>query len=77
MAIQDETGPVLVTVFCDDCEGTITQDYLVPAGQDSLIVARQYLATHEGWEITPRTDLCGDCKPAAVGSSGLSTAEQN
>lgn len=77
MAIQDETGPVLVTVYCDDCEVHITQDYLVPAGQDSLTVARQYLATHKGWEITPRTDLCGDCKPAAAAPSGPSTPEQN
>lgn len=62
MAIQDETGPVLVTVFCDKCGAEVTHDYLVPAGQDSLTVARQYLATHEGWEVTPRSDLCTECR---------------
>lgn len=62
MAIQDETGPVLVTVYCDRCGGEITSDYLVPAGTDSLDVARTYLARH-GWAITPGRDLCPECRP--------------
>lgn len=62
MAIQDDTGPVLVTVFCDRCGGEITHDYLVPAGADSLDVARAYLAKH-GWAITPGSDLCPGCRP--------------
>ncbi|MCU6480518.1 hypothetical protein [Arthrobacter sp. A2-55] len=61
MAIQEETGPVLVTVFCDDCETTVTRDYIVPAGTDSLTVARRVMATQDGWMISARDDICAEC----------------
>lgn len=63
MATRDYDDIVQVSVFCDECEGTISHDYKVPAGEDSLDVARRYLANNEGWLITPRLDLCADCKP--------------
>lgn len=62
MAIQEQTSPVLVTVFCDECGVRETNDYLVPAGQDSLRVARIYLAEHKHWLVTPFEDLCPDCR---------------
>lgn len=62
MAIQDQTGPVLVTVYCDSCCFEVTHDYLVPAGEDSLAVARTHLAKN-GWTIAPGVDLCPECRP--------------
>lgn len=61
MAIRDETMPAEVTVFCDECGETETHDYLVPAGVDSLAVARNWLSANKGWEITPHYDFCSMC----------------
>ena len=67
MAIQEETGPVLVTVYCDSCGNEETHDYLVPAGMDSIAVARRVLAENHGW-VTGVRDYCPDCDtyPAAA-----------
>lgn len=63
MAIHDEAGPVLVTVFCDECGVEATHDYWVPAGVDSLAVARHHLKENAGWAISPFEDLCPECAP--------------
>lgn len=60
MAIQEETGPVLVTVFCDGCGVEETHDYLVPAGMDSIAVARRVLKEKHGW-VTGAWDYCPGC----------------
>ncbi|MGK3708669.1 hypothetical protein [Arthrobacter sp. IK3] len=65
MAVQDETGPVLVTVYCDRCGTEETHDYLVPAGKDSIDVARRHLAEHRSW-VTGAFDLCPDCVTATT-----------
>ena len=61
MAIQDEKGPVLVTVYCDKCGEEETNDYLVPAGEDSLVVARQWLKENKGWTTRFPFDFCPSC----------------
>lgn len=65
MAVRDETMPVLVTVYCDECGVTVTNDYLVPKNQDSLAVARKYLESNEGWQVSAWDDLCPECKVPA------------
>lgn len=72
MAIRDQTGPVLVTVYCDRCGDEATHDYLVPAGSDSLDVARAHLAKN-GWAVSPASDLCPACsaRHAKAGSTEL------
>jgi hypothetical protein len=62
MAIHEETMPILVTVYCDECGIEESHDYLVPAGIDSLFVARRHLRENAGWEINYFEDLCPDCK---------------
>jgi hypothetical protein len=54
---------VAVTVFCDECGGERSGDYIVPAGAESLQVARLHLAAFEGWLINDCGDFCPDCKP--------------
>jgi len=61
MAVYDEDMPILVTVFCDECGVEETNDYLVPAGVDSLFVARTYLKENKGWFVSPFEDLCPEC----------------
>lgn len=51
-----------MTVYCDSCFTEATHDYLVPAGADSLDVARTYMGNN-GWTITPGRDLCPQCLP--------------
>lgn len=63
MPIRDENMPVLVTVFCDECGDEESNDYLVPAGHDSLVVARQWLAENKGWTIKFPFDFCPECNP--------------
>jgi hypothetical protein len=65
MAIQEQTGPVAVTVFCDECGTERCADYLVPAGEDSLRVARDWMGKHAGWKITEAEDLCPKCSIGA------------
>lgn len=62
MAVYDATMPILVTVFCDECGVEESHDYLVPAGVDSLFVARNHLKTNAGWFVSAFEDLCPDCK---------------
>ncbi|MCC3292974.1 hypothetical protein [Arthrobacter sp. zg-Y1110] len=75
MAVQEETGPVLVTVYCDECGIEETHDYLVPAGQDSLAVARRHLNMNLGWETGARADLCPACLPTPAATNTESTRE--
>lgn len=62
MTTRDYDDIVGVTVYCDECEIAYTGDYRVPAGRDSLDVARDHMAT-QGWYITKRHDLCPKCAP--------------
>lgn len=64
MAIQDATGPVLVTVFCDRCGNEESNDYLVPVGEDSLVIARRWLKENKGWDIRFPFDFCPSCAAA-------------
>jgi hypothetical protein len=69
---RDYTTPILVMVFCDDCGVTHAGQFLVPAGQDSLEVARAHMARHLGWRIIPDGDFCPDC----VKVSGIEELEK-
>lgn len=61
MTIRDYDDIVAVTVFCDDCGNEYSADYKVPAGTDSLTVAREYLQAHQNWETGDGNDYCPDC----------------
>jgi hypothetical protein len=63
MATRDYDDIVAVTVFCDECGDTRTGDYKVPAGADSLMVARRWLEEHAGWVINDSGDYCNECAP--------------
>lgn len=63
MATRDYDDLVAVTVFCDECGDTRTGDYKVPAGADSLMVARRWLEEHAGWVINDSGDYCNECAP--------------
>lgn len=54
-------APHLVTVFCDSCGDTATGDYAVADDKDPPAVARNYLATRQGWKIAAGLDLCPEC----------------
>lgn len=59
--------PCQITVFCDECGGEITADYLVPADStsaDRLEVARDHMRTHLGWTCDSNGDYCPDCAKA-------------
>lgn len=63
MTVHDDTLPILVAVFCDDCGDEFTANYLVPAGQDSFTVARAHMRKHADWETDAGdgNDYCPKC----------------
>lgn len=64
MAIRDETMPILAVVYCDRCGIEVAEDYLVPAGMDSLAVARNHVRRNCGWSVDARGDFCPQCTPS-------------
>ena len=66
-AFDDEKYPAAITVFCDSCDLTVTNDFVVSdrvTKAERLEFARAHLRG-EGWSCAEAGDFCPACVPAA------------
>jgi hypothetical protein len=63
-----EAYPDQMSVYCDECEITVTADYIVHTGMtktERLAVARRHLVDYLGWSCADE-DLCPACQESPV-----------
>lgn len=62
----DAPYPAAISVFCDDCGTTVTNDFVVSdriTKPERLELARNHLRNTARWSCTPAGDFCPTCKP--------------
>ncbi|KIF67579.1 hypothetical protein HY68_01350 [Streptomyces sp. AcH 505] len=62
----DAPYPAAISVFCDTCGTTVTNDFVVSdriTKPERLELARNHLRNTARWSCTPAGDFCPTCKP--------------